>query len=65
MEPSNEQYLIINVLDSLELLLGNIYNENTGTWYIRTPSPILPTAVIMRNGEVYPVDWIQGYDNEQ
>jgi len=38
MEPSEAQYLIINALDTLDLLSSNLYDEDTGDWYIRTNS---------------------------
>ena len=40
MEPTQKQHLIINALDTLEWLGAKIYDEDTGDWYIRTPSPI-------------------------
>ncbi|MDJ0601597.1 MAG: hypothetical protein QNJ37_22470 [Crocosphaera sp.] len=65
MEPTNEQYLIINALDTLELLEGSLYDENTGYWYIRTPSQSLPTAVILPTGDIYPLNWIQENNDNQ
>lgn len=55
MEPSEDQYLIINALDTLELLGYNFYDENTGIWYIETPSPILSISKIFQNGEISPI----------
>jgi len=55
VEPSEDQYLIINALDTLELLGYNFYDENTGIWYIETPSPILSISKIFQNGEISPI----------
>lgn len=30
--------------------------RETGTWYIKTPSPSLPVAQLIFDGEVIPVD---------
>ncbi|MGB5592638.1 MAG: hypothetical protein WBM32_05210 [Crocosphaera sp.] len=49
----------MNALDTLELIEGSLYDENTGYWYIRTPSQSLPTAVILPTGDIYPLNWIQ------
>ena len=59
MEPSDEQYLIINALQTLELLERYLYERSRGLWFIETPSQVLPRAVIMRDGDIYPVDWVQ------
>lgn len=53
MEPTEEQYLILNALDTLALL-GNVYDPDRGVWYIETPSRILPIARILPNGEIFP-----------
>jgi len=45
-EPTEEQYLVINALDTLGLLIENRYDEDTGVWYIFTPSQVLPLAII-------------------
>jgi len=55
VEPSEEQYLIINALDTLELLGYNFYDGNTGVWYIETPSPMLPISKIFQNGDISPI----------
>ena len=65
MEPTNEQYLIINALQILELLDYDWYESDRGLWFIATPSLALPTAVILPNGEIYPLNWVQDYDNNQ
>ena len=55
MEPTEEQYLIINALDTLGLLGSSFYDPEEGAWYIDTPSPILPIAKILPNGEIIPI----------
>lgn len=57
MEPSEEQYLILNALVTLDLLGANFYDEDTGDWYIHTPSPVLPNSIIRQNGDIVPIDW--------
>ncbi|MDV2996496.1 MAG: hypothetical protein N4J56_006150 [Chroococcidiopsis sp. SAG 2025] len=57
MEPTEEQYLIINALDTLDLLQNGFYDESTGDWYIQTPSPVLPISIIQHDGEVVPTNW--------
>ncbi|MCU0536323.1 MAG: hypothetical protein MUD14_20750 [Hydrococcus sp. Prado102] len=57
MEPSEDQYLIINALDTLMLLSANFYDEDTGDWYINTSSPILPNAILQQNGDIVPISW--------
>lgn len=57
MEPTEEQYLILNTLETLRLLIHSIYDEDDGVWYIRTPSPFLPTARLLPNGEIVPLNW--------
>jgi hypothetical protein len=56
MEPTEEQYLIINALDTLELLGSNIYDGSTREWYIQTPSSVLPISKILPNGEIVPIE---------
>ncbi|UFP95780.1 hypothetical protein [Gloeobacter morelensis] len=56
MEPSEAQFLIVNALDALELLESDVYDRETGIWYIKTPSPSLPVAQLMFDGEVVPVN---------
>ncbi|NES25834.1 MAG: hypothetical protein F6K41_44845 [Symploca sp. SIO3E6] len=62
MEPSDEQYLIINALDTLGLLNYQLYDRDTGNWYIETPSTNLSRSVITPTGEIYPTEWVQYYD---
>jgi hypothetical protein len=57
VEPTETQYLLVNALEALGLLKENTYDEITGRWYINTPSPVLPLAVILRNGDLTPVWW--------
>lgn len=57
MEPSEGQYLVINALETLDLLVRQIYDMNRGVWYIETPSLVLPIAMILQNGEVVPTTW--------
>jgi hypothetical protein len=63
VEPSDAQYLIINALQTLALISYDWYERDRGLWFIATPSSILPRAVILQNGEVYPIGWVQDYDN--
>ena len=58
MEPSQAQYLIVNALETLELLQWRLYDEETGYWRIHTPSPVLPIAYILQNGDIVPPEWI-------
>ncbi|NDJ22839.1 hypothetical protein GS682_14585 [Nostoc sp. B(2019)] len=57
MEPSETQYLIINALTTLDLLGNTFYDEESGNWYINSPSPILPIAMILQNGDIVPTTW--------
>ena len=57
MEPTEAQFLVINALETLNLLLWRLYDEDTGYWHIQTPSTVLPLASILRNGEVVPFGW--------
>ncbi len=56
MEPTEEQYLILNALDTLFLLQERFYDQNTGIWYIQTPSPFLPIAKMLQNGDITPIE---------
>ncbi|MBA3920978.1 MAG: hypothetical protein H0X31_04395 [Nostocaceae cyanobacterium] len=58
MEPTELQYLILNALETLDLLEWRLYDEYTGYWRIQTPSPVLPVAYILPNGDIVPSDWI-------
>ncbi|MDZ8238008.1 MAG: hypothetical protein RMZ69_12670 [Nostoc sp. ChiQUE01a] len=57
MEPSEAQYLIINALTTLDLLGNTFYDEDSGNWYINTPSSVLPIAMILQNGDIVPTSW--------
>lgn len=52
MEPTEEQYLILNALDTLDLVIDNRYDEDTGLWYIYTFSQVLPFAMLRQNGDI-------------
>ena len=56
MERTEDQYLVVNALQTLELLTGEFYDEETGVWYIETPNPTLPVARLMPDGEVLPLE---------
>jgi hypothetical protein len=56
MEPTEAQYLVINALQTLDLVLNSVYDEDTGIWYIETPSPVLSLACLMPDGEIQPVE---------
>jgi hypothetical protein len=58
-EPTEEQYLIIQALDTLELLGSQFFDEDTGDWYIQTPSPNLPHAIISSDGSIVSLNWRQ------
>lgn len=58
MEPTEAQYLIINALETLELLQFRLYDESTGDWLIVTPSPVLPVSYLKQNGDIVPHEWI-------
>ena len=61
MSSSGVQYLIINALETLDLLIWKIYDEEKGFWYIETPSPVLPRA-ILQSGEIVRIDELEDYD---
>lgn len=56
MEPTEAQYLILNALGTLGLLEGMFYDQGKGFWYITTPSPVLPTALLLQNGDIAPIE---------
>jgi hypothetical protein len=62
VEPTEEQFLVFNALDTLALILGDFYDERQSNWYIQTPSQILPLSVIVPNGEIVPFEFVQDYD---
>jgi hypothetical protein len=57
MEPTEAQYLVLNALEALGLLEGMFYDEERGLYYIRTPSIVLPTALLIQDGEIVPISW--------
>jgi len=62
MPSSGVQYLIINALETLDLLIWRIYDEEKGFWYIETPSRVLPRAAILQSGEIIRIDELEDYD---
>ncbi len=62
MPSSGVQYLIINALETLDLLIWKIYDEEKGFCYIETPSPVLPRAAILQSGEIVRIDEVEDYD---
>lgn len=62
MEPTEAQFLVFNALDTLAIILYSFYNPSSGIWYIETLSPILPTSVIVPDGEIVPFEFVQNYD---
>lgn len=57
MEPTEAQYLILNALETLELLGSHFYDRNSGNWYIQTLSPALPYSMLLQNGDIVPITW--------
>lgn len=57
MEPTEAQYLVINALETLDLLQQRTFDRDTGNWYIRTPSQVLPIAMILPSGDIVPTNW--------
>lgn len=57
MEPAEAQYLIINALQTLDLLEYDFYDQDRGEWYIATPSPVLPVSIILQLGDIVPTTW--------
>lgn len=62
MPSSGVQYLIINALETLDLLIWRIYDEEKGFWYIETLSQILPRAAILQSGEIVRIDEVEDYE---
>ncbi|OKH22092.1 hypothetical protein [Chroogloeocystis siderophila] len=54
VEPTDAQYLILNALETLDLLQFRLYNENIGIWLIITASSVLPRAYLLPNGDIIP-----------
>lgn len=57
MEPTEEQYLIINALQTLGLVEYDFYDLDNGDWYIATPSPVLPISIVLPDGDIVPTRW--------
>lgn len=57
MEPSEEQFLVFNALDTLELVQYSFYDREMREWYIATPSPLLPVSKILPNGDIVPTNF--------
>ncbi len=57
MEPTEAQYLILNALETLELLQFRLYDESTGDWLLITPSTVLPLSSLKQNGDIVPREW--------
>jgi hypothetical protein len=55
VEPTEAQYLILNALETLGLIVYSLYDPDRGVWYIATPSLVLPIARILPDGEIAPV----------
>lgn len=56
IDPTEEQYLTLNGLDTLALLIDYRYDEDTGIFIIRTLSPVLPLAMLRQDGEITPIE---------
>ena len=52
LERTEAQYLVINALQTLELLTNEFYDEETGVWYIESLSQTLPLACLLPDGEI-------------
>lgn len=58
MEPTEEQYLVLNALETLDLLQLRVYDQENGGWLLITPSPVLPRSYLLPNDDIVPVEWI-------
>ncbi len=56
MEPTDAQFLIINALEMLEVLIQQTFDPETNNWYILTLSEDLPMAMIVPSGKVVGVN---------
>ena len=52
MEPTEEQYLVLNALETLGLLNFRVYDEDNGAWLLITSSLTLPQSYLLPNGEI-------------
>lgn len=56
MEQTESQYLVFNALETLGLVRRNLYDTNTGIWYLETLSPTLRLCRLMPDGEILPLE---------
>lgn len=56
MEPTEEQFLVFNALDTLQLLRRDFFDARSGVWYLETLSPVLPLSRLMPDGEILPLE---------
>jgi hypothetical protein len=56
IEPTEEQYIVVNALETLGLLIENRYDQESGLWYLYTLSPLVPFSVLMQNGEITTIE---------
>lgn len=59
MESTEEQFLVFNALETLALIQGSLYDERRGYWYIQTLSTVLPISIILPDGEIVPLTFVQ------
>lgn len=52
MESTEEQFLVLNALETLDLLQFRLYDEDEGFWILLTPSPVLARSYLLQNGEI-------------
>ncbi|OUL17758.1 hypothetical protein [Nostoc sp. 106C] len=55
MEPSESRYLIVNTLTIVDLLGNTFYDGESSNWYIKTRSQVLLIAMIVQNGDIFPL----------
>lgn len=55
MERTEAQYLVFNALEALGLVRRDVYDDDTGVWYLETLSPVLPVSRLMSDGEILPL----------
>ncbi|MCY7278080.1 MAG: hypothetical protein LH702_31185 [Phormidesmis sp. CAN_BIN44] len=59
MEPTEDQYLVLNALETLGFIERRLYDPEIGVWCIETVSPILAIAFVLADGEIVPIYWLQ------
>ena len=52
VKPTEEQYLVLNALETLDLLYFKLYDQKEAIWILITPSPVLPRSYLLQNGEI-------------